>query len=402
MEDTTTPQGNDGGDGGASENAADPTQQAPEARRSIRPIADKRTGPKTQPFFRANTAENVEDFHRVDIREGDQPRGEDGKFVKADGEPEPKGNLSKPRDPKPRLRPTNAPPPEGEEEGGEPQPEPFVPVRIGKQRFNTQKELDDHIGRLTVDQRTNARRVSELQSTLEALTSKLGLPQEQPQQQQPREGQPSEPEKKVPTNPFLTSLLDENEENGKWWEEVGQYLGQGKQVMALAKMAESFEKRIQGLLEYIEHNQGERTAPMQSFLGALNTINTTSATFQQLAQSTSEDGAPLYPEIKTRADVRGLTDLMNEYSLPLDAKGFALAYDVWMSKKPGAKLSPMPPPRYEEPELEDHSAAAAAASVRNSSGPAVDPRAPKREPTMREQIEEMNRLNKRGMFNRLE
>lgn len=404
MTDETMGQGGD--PGGDQQEAPGQQEQAQPEKRSIRPIKDGGK-PKPQPFFRQNTPENVEDFYRTDIRTDDRPRDENGRFLPGDGEEQPpkKGVLSEKKDTKPRIRPANAPPAppqEGEEQEDQPA---FVPVRIGKHLFKTQQELETHFNRVTTEQRVNARRVAEMQQVLDSLNQNVGLPTEG-QQKLPQPGQEPSKENAEPeiTNPFLKSLLEENDDNNKWWEELGKDIGGGKHVLAIGRVIENFENRIKQLVQYIERTQTKTAEPMQAFLGALNNINQTGETFANFARSTDDDGNPRYPEIQSRQDIRELTSLMKEHTIPLTEKGFALAYEVWSSKKSPNPKAGIPQPRYAQPDQgddEDHAAAAAAASVRNSSGPAVDPRAPQREPTRREWIDDLNKKGKVGLFNRM-
>lgn len=244
--------------------------------------------------------------------------------------------------------------------------------------FRTAKDLQQHLDRLTAHASAEARRAADLEKMKSELERKLAP-----------EPAASEPVKDdSPKNPFETSLIDDE---ALWNRIHGDLADETKGVpVALARIADQFENRIKGLVDYINHLQGQKTAPMESFLSAMASINQTSEFMKEMATAADENGELRYPGMRSRAAIRDLTQILSRHNLPLTPENFDLAYQVWNgpSKQEGAR------PRTPDPAA-NHQAASAAAVVSGRS-PVPDPRA---EPRKLSAVEEINRIeSKRGMF----
>lgn len=244
--------------------------------------------------------------------------------------------------------------------------------------FRTSKDLQQHIDRLTAHASAEARRSADLERMKSDLEKKLAP-----------EAPAPEPEKDTsPKNPFETSLIDDE----SLWNRIHADLADETKgpAVALARMADQFETKIKGLVDYINHLQGQKTAPMESFLSAMSSINQTSEFMKEMATAADESGELRYPGMRSRAAIRDLTQILSRHNLPLTPENFDLAYQVWNgpSRQEGAR------PRTPDPAA-NHQAASAAA-VASGRSPVPDPRA---EPRKLSAVEEINRIeSRRGMF----
>lgn len=288
-----------------------------------------------------------------------------GKFVKADPNAGVIPELRQEQE-QPEEQPEEATPPQ--QAAPEPPPQPtFVPVEIdlGDGRvsvFKTKEALENHFRRMAKAQSEAARQLAEVQKA----------------QQPPPEEKPAEPEFK---NPFEASLLDDEALLKQMYADIDD--PEKGPVIAVARVIDKLESRVQGLVKWMQHEQSKAFEPMQQFLGAMNSINQTSEFFKEMASRTDENGQPLTP-LTSRREVRDLTAILHRHNLPLTPENFDLAYQILRSTaKPGEAQ-----PHREQPQ--DHTATASAAAVMSGRGSRVpDPRAERRSPTFREEMDQV-------------
>lgn len=303
-----------------------------------------------------------------------------GKFVKAD----PNAGVI------PELQQgqqEEAPPQEEQEEAPPTAPEPtstFTPIEFeqGDGRvltFKTKEALENHIKRLANAQAAEARRAADLQKMLDARAPK----EAEGEEQQP-------PAEKLPTNPFEASLIEDKDLLTQMYKDIDD--PDSGPVIAIARVIDKLEGRMRDLVKFIQHERDQATQPMQQFLNAMNSINTTSEFFKDMATRVDEEtGEPKTP-IRSRREIRDLTQIMHRHNLALTPENFDLAYQVLR----GTSNTGEPQPRQGRPP-QDNTAAASAAAVLSSQGSRVpDPRAEKRSPTFREEMDSVKMS--RGRF----
>jgi hypothetical protein len=247
----------------------------------------------------------------------------------------------------------------------------FTPVEIDMGNghvsvFRTKEALEQHLKRISGAQSAAERRAAELAKEVETRTKAAEPPQ------------PAAPEFK---NPFETSLIDDEGLLRQMYADIDD--PDKGPVVAVARVVDRMEKKVAELVKYIQHQHEQANAPMQQFLGAMAQINETAEFFSGAANATLEDGSPRFPGIQNRKAITDLTRVMHKHNLALTPENFELAYQVWKgTSEPGvAQPSRVPP-------LQDHTAAASAAAVMSGRGTRVpDPRAERRTPSFREEMD---------------
>lgn len=289
-----------------------------------------------------------------------------GKFVKADPNagviPELQGG---------QVEVVEEPPQQEEAQPAEPPAPAFTPVEfdLGDGRvsvFKTKEALDAFVKQLRNTQMAEARRAADLQKLLDAKS--------------PKEEVAAVPTEKLPTNPFEASLIDDTDLLKQMYEDIDD--PQNGPVIAIARVIDKLESRMRDLVKFIQHERDQATQPMQQFLNAMNSINTTSEFFHQMTSRVDEQTGEALTPVKSRREIRDLTRIMHKHNLALTPENFDLAYQVLRSEATGE-----PQPRQGQPP-QDNTAAASAAAVLSSRGTRVpDPRAEKRSPTFREEMD---------------
>jgi hypothetical protein len=308
-----------------------------------------------------------------------------GKFVKQGGDPN-AGVIDEMRAPgegeAPPPPPANEPPPA--------EAPAFTPVRVnlgdGKTKvLNSQTEVDNFYRRIAESNAAADRRAAKLEADYQAALKASAPPAS--------EAPPVEAPKFA--NPFEKSLIDDEPLMKQLIADIND--PEKGPAIAIARITDQMEKRIADLVKFMNHQHEEAITPFKSFMGAMESINTTGNFFEGMRGETTEDGAPKYPALhegtrgQRRKVVSQLTSFLHKHSLPLTPGNFDLAYSVVSASKSGE-----PPTIREQPPV-DHSAAASAAAVGSGRGARVpDMRAEKRTPTVREEYDAV-KLN-RGRF----
>jgi len=247
----------------------------------------------------------------------------------------------------------------------------FVPVEIDMGNghvsvFRTKEALEQHLKRISGAQSAAERRAAELAKEVEA-RNKPAEP-----------AQPTTPEFK---NPFETSLIDDEALLRQMYADIDD--PDKGPVVAVARVVDRMEKKVTELVKFIQHQHEQASAPMQQFLSAMNSINETAEFFSGAANATMEDGSPRFPGIQNRKAITDLTRVMHKHNLALTPENFELAYQVWKGTSESGVAQPI---RVQPPQ--DHTATASAAAVMSSRGTRVpDPRAEKRTPSFREEMD---------------
>lgn len=260
-----------------------------------------------------------------------------------------------------------------EPESPEPSAPVFTPVKVGDRVFTSQKDLDAAFSQRENGQSAADRRVADLEKIVNEMAAKLH-PQE--------EAAPEIPADSI-KNPFESSLVDSEDLIKKLYADVDD--PEKGPVVALMRVVDQMEKRIQDLAKFIEHQQSIATQPMQQFLSAMNSINTTSEFFQQMAQRPGI-------EIRSRKDITDLTRIIHKHSLALTPENFDLAYAVLRANEAPRVTEPQP-----EAARPDNTAAASANAVLNGRGRVPDPRAQPKSRSFREEMDTV--ALRRGRFN---
>lgn len=253
----------------------------------------------------------------------------------------------------------------------------FTPVEIdmGDGRisvFKTKEALENHFKRMAGAQSAEQRRAADLERMVTEMKAKLDPPKDAP---------PAEPEIR---NPFEKSAIDDPAMEGLFVQLYKDVDDPEKgPVVAMSRVIDHLEKRISDLVKFINHERTQATAPMEQFLTAMNDINQTSTFFQQVTQETNQDGSPKYPDVRSRRAITDLTRIMHQFKFELTPSNFGLAYDIWK-----AKSNPGGAPQPQRAQPPDNSSAASAAAVMSGRAAHVpDPRAEKRTPTFRDEMD---------------
>lgn len=221
------------------------------------------------------------------------------------------------------------------------------PITLEGNTFKTMKELNDYVARKTAAQSATDQKYAVLEQSLTQLNHYLrntGLIDQIDFSKDPMQPAPATAKD---VEVFKGSLVEDKDLLAQIGEDAARTDGAGPYIAAM-RVATKLEAMVKASVDAMRAELTQSLQPHQNFLNAINQTTQTAEFLAGRAMAAAPDGAPLYPDIRDKKNVKGILQIL-ETRFPdpkqaLDPENFHVAYLLWKEKNPGA-----PTPRYEVP-----------------------------------------------------